>query len=144
MASEVRALAQRSAESAREIKGLIGAGSTHVGNGVSLVNSAGEALTDIVKRVGNIAELIGDIANGAQEQSTSLTELNTGVAQLDQVTQQNAAMAEESSAASTTLKKEAATLHELVMRFCLASPMQAGRGVRTGVQEDADADWKAA
>lgn len=84
VASEVRALAQRSADSAREIKSLISAGGAHVENGVSLVNSAGDALTDIVTRVGNIAGLIGDIANGANEQSTSLSELNTSVAQLDQ------------------------------------------------------------
>ncbi|MFN3209809.1 MAG: methyl-accepting chemotaxis protein [Roseovarius sp.] len=126
VASEVRALAQRSADSAREIKVLIGAGSTHVESGVALVNKAGDALTDIVARVGNIANLIGDIASGAQEQSTSLAELNTGVAQLDQVTQQNAAMVEESSAASTALKKEAGTLHAMVSRFRL-SPTPSGR-----------------
>ncbi len=125
VASEVRALAQRSAESAREIKRLISTGSGHVENGVALVNSTGEALRDIVTRVGNIADLMGNIASGAQEQSAGLAELNTGVAQLDQVTQLNAAMVEESSAASTTLKKEADTLHALVNRFHLT---EAGPG----------------
>ncbi|MEQ8258494.1 MAG: methyl-accepting chemotaxis protein [Roseovarius confluentis] len=144
VASEVRALAQRSAESAREIKSLIGAGGAHVENGVSLVNSAGDALTDIVTRVGNIADLIGDIANGANEQSTSLSELNTSVAQLDQVTQQNAAMVEESSAASTSLKKEAETLHGMVTAFRLKGRKSEGAaGANAGTEPDAG-DWRAA
>ncbi len=147
VASEVRALAQRSAESAREIKGLIGAGSMHVENGVSLVNSAGDALSDIVTRVGNIADLIGDIASGAQEQSTNLAELNTSVAQLDQVTQQNAAMVEESSAASTALKTEAETLHGMVTAFRLKGRNSAdavsAKGAAAGAEPGA-ADWRAA
>ncbi|RBO51150.1 hypothetical protein DSD19_21305, partial [Rhodovulum sp. BSW8] len=68
-ASEVRALAQRSSEAAKEIKTLISSSSDQVESGVALVNRTGEALTDIVERVGNIAVLIGDIATGAQEQS---------------------------------------------------------------------------
>ncbi|MGK7651545.1 methyl-accepting chemotaxis protein [Roseovarius sp. B08] len=146
VASEVRALAQRSAESAREIRGLIGAGSRHVENGVSLVNNAGDALTDIVTRVGNIADLIADIASGAHEQSTSLAELNTGVAQLDHVTQQNAAMVEESSAASTSLKNEAETLHALVTRFHLDAQGEAGAGAGAAVRANSGGapGWQAA
>ncbi|MBL3578126.1 methyl-accepting chemotaxis protein [Rhodovulum visakhapatnamense] len=119
VASEVRALAQRSSEAAKEIKTLISASSEHVESGVSLVNRTGEALTDIVERVSNIAELIGDIATGAQEQSVGLGEINVGVTELDKVTQQNAAMVEEATAASTTLKQEASTLQQLVARFRL-------------------------
>jgi len=117
VASEVRALAQRSSDAAKEIKGLISASSDHVESGVSLVNRTGEALTDIVDRVGNIAELISGIASGAQDQSVGLGEINVGVTQLDKVTQQNAAMVEEATAASTTLKQEASHLQSLVARF---------------------------
>jgi methyl-accepting chemotaxis protein/HAMP domain-containing protein len=127
VASEVRALAQRSSDAAKEIKALIGASSEHVDSGVSLVNRAGAALTDIVGRVGNIAELISGIATGAQEQSVGLGEINVGVTQLDKVTQQNAAMVEEATAASTTLKQEAAHLQGIVARFEL-KPRADGAG----------------
>ncbi|ARE41487.1 Methyl-accepting chemotaxis protein I (serine chemoreceptor protein) [Rhodovulum sp. P5] len=119
VASEVRALAQRSSEAAKEIKDLISTSSEQVDSGVSLVNRTGDALSDIVKRVSNIADLIGEIATGAQEQSVGLGEINVGVNQLDKVTQQNAAMVEEATAASTTLKQEAQTLQGLVDRFQL-------------------------
>ncbi|SIO42520.1 Methyl-accepting chemotaxis protein [Rhodovulum sp. ES.010] len=119
VASEVRALAQRSSEAAREIKELISASSGQVESGVALVNRAGEALSDIVGRVGNIADLVSEIATGAQEQSVGLGEINVGVTQLDQVTQQNAAMVEEATAASATLRHEAETLQGLVARFWL-------------------------
>ncbi|SIO04475.1 methyl-accepting chemotaxis protein [Rhodovulum sp. ES.010] len=119
VASEVRALAQRSSEAAREIKELISASSGQVESGVALVNRAGEALSDIVGRVGNIADLVSEIATGAQEQSVGLGEINVGVTQLDQVTQQNAAMVEEATAASATLRHEAETLQGLVARFRL-------------------------
>jgi len=131
VASEVRALAQRSSDAAREIKTLIGTSSEQVEQGVALVNRAGEALADIVGRVGNIAELMAGIATGAQEQSVGLGEINVGVSQLDQVTQQNAAMVEEATAASATLRHEAETLQGLVARFRLqggtpARPAQPG------------------
>ncbi|ARE38628.1 Methyl-accepting chemotaxis protein I (serine chemoreceptor protein) [Rhodovulum sp. P5] len=119
VASEVRALAQRSSEAAKEIKQLIAASAEQVDSGVSLVNRAGEALTDIVSRVGTIAELISEIATGSQEQSVGLGEINVGVTELDKVTQQNAAMVEEVTAASTTLKSESTTLDTMVERFQL-------------------------
>ncbi|PTW51811.1 methyl-accepting chemotaxis protein [Rhodovulum kholense] len=119
VASEVRALAQRSSEAAREIKTLISTSSDEVESGVALVNRTGEALTDIVERVGNIAGLVADIAKGAEEQSVGLGEINVGVSELDKVTQQNAAMVEEATAASTTLNSDAATLERLVARFDL-------------------------
>ena len=117
VASEVRALAQRSSEAAKEIKGLISESSEQVGEGVDLVGQAGEALAHIVARVSEIAERVSEIASSAREQSTGLGEINTGVNQLDQVTQQNAAMVEESTAASHALNGEAEQLAALVGRF---------------------------
>lgn len=119
VASEVRALAQRSSAAAKEIKTLIGASTQHVGRGVDQVGRAGEALASIVNRVAHISTLVSDIAAGASEQSTGLAEINIGVTQLDQVTQQNAAMVEESTAASHSLHQEASDLASLVSRFAL-------------------------
>ncbi|WP_039966528.1 methyl-accepting chemotaxis protein [Roseobacter sp. MED193] len=117
VASEVRALAQRSSDAAMEIKTLIGDSSKQVERGVDLVGRAGEALRSIVERVGHISNLVTDISRGAVEQSTGLGEINTGVVQLDQVTQQNAAMVEEATAASHLLKSDAAELTKLVGKF---------------------------
>ncbi len=117
VASEVRALAQRSSDAAMEIKTLIGDSSKQVERGVDLVGKAGEALQNIVDRVGHISKLVTDIAEGAVEQSTGLGEINTGVVQLDQVTQQNAAMVEEATAAGHLLKNDATELTNLVGKF---------------------------
>ncbi|WP_291727099.1 methyl-accepting chemotaxis protein [Leisingera sp. F5] len=120
VASEVRALAQRSADAATEIKTLIGDSSKHVKQGVDLVGETGEALTSIVGRVNTVSELISNIAEGAAEQSTGLGEINTGVSQLDQVTQQNAAMVEEATAAGHMLHTDAGKLAELMAQFKIA------------------------
>jgi methyl-accepting chemotaxis protein len=119
VASEVRALAHRSSAAAKEIKALISASALHVGRGVDQVGRAGEALHSIVGSVGNVATLVSTIAAGAAEQSTGLGEINVGVTQLDQVTQQNAAMVEESTAASHMLHQDATGLSDLVARFRL-------------------------
>lgn len=117
VASEVRSLAQRSSEAAKEIKALISASSGHVGRGVKLVNQTGEALGTIVTSVAHISDLVSSIATASAEQSNGIGEINTGVSQLDRVTQQNAAMVEESTAASHALRQEADALTELVRRF---------------------------
>ena len=117
VASEVRALAQRSADAAREIKTLISASSQQVNAGVSLVGQTGEALQRIVSRVAEIDGLVSEIAASAQEQATGLQQVNTAVNQMDQVTQQNAAMVEESTAASHSLSQEAEVLAGSVSRF---------------------------
>ena len=117
VASEVRALAQRSAEAAKEIKGLISTSSRQVGEGVELVGQTGEALQRIVVQVAEITSLVSEIAASAQEQSTGLSQVNTAVNQMDQTTQQNAAMVEQSTAASHALAKEAEDLSRLVGRF---------------------------
>ncbi|MFZ5709521.1 MAG: methyl-accepting chemotaxis protein [Pseudomonadota bacterium] len=117
VASEVRALAQRSSDAAREINDLIAASSIQVRKGVALVGQAGDALKGIVSSVGNIAARVSEIAASAREQSVGLAEINSAVNQLDQVTQQNAAMFEETSAASHALAREAEALTETTGRF---------------------------
>ncbi len=119
VASEVRALAQRSAEAAKEIKGLISASTEEVGEGVKLVAETGEALSRIIAKVAEINALIVDMARGAEEQSNSLHEVNAAVAQLDGGVQQNAAVAEESTAASRSLMAEADKLSRLASEFKL-------------------------
>lgn len=117
VASEVRGLAQRSSDAALEIKTLISTSSEQVENGVSLVNQTGVTLESIVARVGDISSLVTGIARGAAEQATGIGEVNTGVEQLDSVTQQNAAMVEEVTAASHLLDENANQLNELVYGF---------------------------
>ena len=117
VASEVRALAQRSTEAAGEIKQLISESSNHVSQGVKLVGKAGVELNAIIENVGNISGHVSNIARGAQEQSITLEEINTGVSQLDAVTQQNAAMVEETTAASQILANDAANLAQQVDKF---------------------------
>ena len=121
VASEVRALAQRSSEAAKQIKSLITSSAEQVENGVGLVNRTGDVLGSIISRVSDIDALITDIASGAREQSIGLGEINVGMSQLDQVTQQNAAMVEEATAAVTTLKNEAASLSQTVTHFRLSA-----------------------
>jgi methyl-accepting chemotaxis protein len=117
VASEVRALAQRSSDAAREIGGLISASAHQVKTGVTLVGEAGEALRRISASVNGISDHVTDIAGSAQEQSASLTEVNTSMSQLDQVTQQNAAMFEETTAASQNLVAQADALSARMARF---------------------------
>ncbi|WGM40897.1 hypothetical protein AMEJIAPC_03844 [Caulobacter sp. NIBR1757] len=117
VAQEVRALAQRSADAAKEIKGLISSSATQVTRGVKLVSETGQALTDIVDKVASIDVLLAEIAASAREQATGLSEVNIAVNQMDQATQQNAAMVEESTAASANLRGEAADLAKLVAKF---------------------------
>ncbi|WP_210528179.1 methyl-accepting chemotaxis protein [Rubellimicrobium arenae] len=121
VASEVRSLAQRSSEAARQIKALIEGSAKQVQDGVALVGRAGTALTSIVGRVSEISSLVSEIVVGAREQSTGLGEINIAITQLDQVTQQNAVMVEESTAASHVLSQDAAHLGEIVSRFRLTA-----------------------
>jgi len=117
VASEVRALAQRSAEAAKEIKALISASSEQVSSGVALVGETGQALRRIVAQVTEITGVVGEIAASAQEQATGLAQVNAAVNQMDQVTQQNAAMVEQSTAASHALAGEAQELARLMGQF---------------------------
>ncbi len=119
VASEVRALAQRSADAAKEIKTLISASTAQVEQGVALVAETGKALERIVLQIAEINAIVADIAASAHEQATGLDQVNTAVNQMDQVTQQNAAMVEESTAASHALAKETEELSKLMGRFQL-------------------------
>ncbi|ORE97820.1 methyl-accepting chemotaxis protein [Aurantimonas sp. 22II-16-19i] len=117
VAQEVRALAQRSAEAAKEIKGLITASTEQVEKGVELVSASGKSLEEIVAEVAGMAEVIARIADSAREQATSLREVSGAADQMDKVTQQNAAMVEQSTAAAETLSKETEGLATTVARF---------------------------
>jgi methyl-accepting chemotaxis protein len=117
VATEVRGLAQRSADAAKEIKSLILASGQQVARGVDLVGRAGGALEQILGRVARIAELNEQIAASSREQAVGLDEVNRAINQMDQVTQQNAAMVEQTTAASHSLLNEAETLAQLAGRF---------------------------
>lgn len=119
VASEVRALAQRSSDAAQIIKDLIFTSSRHVANGVSLVGKAGTMLAEVVGNMDMISASISDLSQGSLEQAQALGRVNSAVADMDKMTQQNAAMAQESNAASRTLASEADTLAELIHRFRL-------------------------
>ncbi|RXT28253.1 methyl-accepting chemotaxis protein [Rhizobium leguminosarum] len=119
VAQEVRELAQRSAKAAKEIKALISTSGSHVQTGVSLVGETGKALDAIVQEVQEINQHVHAIAEASREQSIGLQEINTAVNTMDQGTQQNAAMVEESTAASHNLATEAAALNNLLGEFRL-------------------------
>jgi len=119
VAQEVRELAQRSAKAAKEIKELIRNSSVEVEGGVKLVRATGDALKTIETYVVTINQHMDAIATSAREQSVGLAEVNTAVNQMDQVTQQNAAMVEETNAASATLANEASRLRDLIAQFVL-------------------------
>ncbi len=119
VASEVRSLAQRSAEAAREIKVLIGTSVSDVENGTRQVAEAGRAMNDIVGRVQRMNDLIAEISAASGEQSRGVSQIGDAVTQLDQVTQQNAALVEESAAAAESLKHQAAHLAQTVSTFTM-------------------------
>jgi len=121
VANEVRALAQRSADAARDIKNLITTSSEQVEGGVGLVGATGALLEKIVGRVGEISELVMSMADGATLQASNLTQVNSSVGEMDRMTQQNAAMVEESTAAARALADETANLLRLVSQFRIAS-----------------------
>ena len=121
VASEVRALAQRSAEAAKDVKTRILASSQQVDSGVELVSETGKALQRIIGRIGEISTLVSKIASSAEQQARGLQQNNTAVAEMDGVTQQNAAMVEEATAAARSLSSEADELARQVARFKLGA-----------------------
>lgn len=154
VANEVRALAQRSAEAAKDIKSLITTSSEQVEAGVGLVGETGSMLTRIVNRVGEISKLITEISQSTETQAVRLQQVNGAVGEMDRMTQQNAAMVEESTAAARSLASEADELASLVSRFRLGDghaarvtprvkPVQvaaAGSSAAAAIESKAD-DW---
>jgi len=129
VAQEVRELAQRSANAAKEIKELIGNSAREVEGGVSLVRSTGDALVEIATLVERVNAHVETIATAAREQATGLQEINASVNHMDQMTQQNAAMVEETTAASQTLAEQSLQLQGLLSAFRLGDE---GRGAGYG------------
>ncbi|QPF76812.1 HAMP domain-containing protein [Roseateles sp. DAIF2] len=119
VASEVRSLAQRSAEAAKEIKSLIGASVERVEVGAQQVQSAGATMSEIVASVQRVADIMGEIAAGTADQSQRIGQVHGAVTQLDQMTQQNAALVEESAAAAESLKDQSQRLTQAVRQFHL-------------------------
>jgi methyl-accepting chemotaxis protein len=120
VASEVRSLAQRSAEAAREIKGLIGDSVDKVAAGARLVQDAGATMSEIVGSVQRVTDVIEGITSAATQQSNDIGQINGAVRELDEMTQQNAALVEQSAAAAKSLEDQVQRLSELVRGFRLA------------------------
>ena len=119
VAEEVRSLAQRSAQAAKEINGLISDSVSKVDSGSKLVNETGQTMNDIVSQVRRVTDLIGEITAASREQTSGLGQINNAIAQLDQVTQQNAALVEESAAAAESLREQAERLSSATAVFNL-------------------------
>ena len=120
MAGEVRSLAGRSADAAREIKALIGASVEKVDSGTRLVQGAGSTMGEIVASVRRVSDIVGEITAGTSEQRDGIGQVNTAVSQLDQMTQQNAALVEQSAAAADSMRQQAQRLSDMVAGFKLS------------------------
>ncbi|MDT7839008.1 methyl-accepting chemotaxis protein (plasmid) [Aquabacterium sp. OR-4] len=120
VASEVRSLAGRSAGAAREIKSLIGESVGRVEQGSALVDQAGETMTEVVRSIRQVTDIMGEISAASTEQSQGVGQVSEAVAQMDRATQQNAALVEESAAAAESLKSQARELVQVVAKFRLA------------------------
>jgi methyl-accepting chemotaxis protein len=138
VATEVRALAQRSAEAAREIKALIAASGAHVVSGVKLVDETGRALARIMQQVVRLNTLVSDITASAQEQATGLRQVNVAVKQMDDVTQRNAVVVQEASTAAQRLAGEAVELARLVGQLRIEASGETLAATRTDASRKAD------
>ena len=130
VAGEVRGLAKRSAEAAKEIKTLITASVEQVDSGSQVVEQTGETMQQAVDAIRRVAETIAQITNASQEQSTGLDQINDAIVHMDQLTQQNAALVEQSAAAAESLKEQATRLADLVNTFRLSKEEQAAPALR--------------
>jgi methyl-accepting chemotaxis protein len=132
VAAEVRTLAQRSASAAKEIKALIAQSTDRVNAGSVLVGNAGQIIAEIVGSVQRVTDIVGAISSASQEQSTGIEQVNTAVTQMDEVTQQNAALVEEASAAAHALAEQANSLRDAVAVFTLRGDSSRSGEVSTG------------
>lgn len=121
VAGEVRSLAQRSAEAAKEIKGLINASVERVEQGTALVDQAGSTMQEIVQSIQRVTDIVGEISSASQEQNAGVNQVSEAVSNMDQTTQQNAALVEESAAAASSLQQQAQQLVQAVSVFKLSS-----------------------
>ncbi len=128
VAGEVRSLAQRSAEAAKEIKGLIGTSVERVERGTALVDKAGATMTEVVSAIRRVTDIMGEISAASNEQSQGVSQVGEAITQMDQATQQNAALVEQSAAAADSLKTQAGQLVEAVAVFRLSAPAAGHRG----------------
>ncbi len=126
VATEVRSLAQRSAAAAKEIKSLIGDSVEKVENGSKLVAEAGATMEEVVTSVRRVTDIMGEITAASQEQSTGIEQVNQAITQMDQVTQQNAALVEEAAAAADSLQEQAAALLDIVSVFRVSGVAASG------------------
>ena len=141
VAAEVRTLAQRSAGAAREIKGLIGTSVDQVEAGAGIVRRAGETMAAIVASSQRVDQLLGQIAGGSREQSLGVSQVGEAVQELDRMTQQNAALVEQTAAASSSMKDQAQTLAEEVARFRIPAAAVAGAAADAGLGAPAPVDF---
>ena len=128
VAAEVRTLAQRSSEAAKDIGGLISSSTVEIGQGVTLVRSAGDTLGRIVGASTKVAGIVNEISTATSEQANGIDEMSQAVAHMDEMTQQNAALAEESSASATALARQVTTLGTLVGQYRTGSLAERGKG----------------
>jgi methyl-accepting chemotaxis protein-1 (serine sensor receptor) len=135
VASEVRSLAGRSAEAAKEIKSLIGASVERVEHGTSLVDKAGETMTEVVSSIRRVTDIMGEISAASNEQALGVSQVGEAVTQMDQTTQQNAALVEQMAAAATSLKSQAHDLVHVVSIFRLGDKHQSPPTVRLSLPE---------
>jgi methyl-accepting chemotaxis protein len=143
VASEVRSLAQRSAEAAKEIKSLISASTECVAQGTALVNQAGQTMGEVVNSIRRVTDIMGEISSASVEQSSGVAQVGQAIGQMDQVTQQNAALVEESAAAAESLKSQAGTLVQVVSVFKLAYDQDSTQ-MHTAPVAAAPQDWSGA
>lgn len=149
VAQEVRILASRSSDASKEIRALIDTSVQHTESGAKLVRNAGDTMREIVSSVAKVTDVIGEITAGAKEQSSGIGQINTAVAEMDTMTQQNAAMVEESTTAAANMRRHAEHLNQLISSFvlgddeptaqrqALSSPVSQQRGGDSGLKRPA-------
>jgi methyl-accepting chemotaxis protein len=127
VAAEVRNLAQRSANAAKEIKGLISDSVSKVESGSRLVDTAGKTMEEIVQSVKRVTDIMTEISAASQEQRAGIEQVNNAVTQMDQVTQQNAALVEEAAAAAKSMEDQTGAMAEMVGQFMLSDEFERGK-----------------